>query len=109
MFQSMRMTQNKHKDELTFSTNFMFNLPSDRLLEMTTIDAAEVIGWEDDIGSLEIGKKADIITVNLMNPRMTPRFNIIDTMVKCWGNGNDVDNVFVDGAPSGKWKSSFRR
>ena len=96
LFQSMRMTQNKHKDELTFSTNFMFNLPSDRLLEMTTIDAAEVIGWEDDIGSLEIGKKADIITVNLMNPRMTPRFNIIDTMVML-GNGNDVDNVFVDG------------
>ena len=63
---------------------------------MTTIDAAEVIGWEDDIGSLEIGKKADIITVNLMNPRMTPRFNIIDTMVML-GNGNDVDNVFVDG------------
>ena len=31
-----------------------------------------------------------------MNPRMTPRFNIIDTMVML-GNGNDVDNVFVDG------------
>lgn len=96
MFQSMRMTQHHHKDELIFSTNGMFNLPSDKLLEMTTIDAAEVIGWDDDIGSLEVGKKADIITVDLLNPRMTPRFNIIDTMVML-GNGSDVDNVFVDG------------
>lgn len=96
MFQSMRMTQQKHKDELMFSTNGMFNLPACKLLEMTTIEAAEVIGWDDDIGSLEAGKKADIITVNIMNPRMMPRFNIVDTMVML-GNGNDIDNVFVDG------------
>lgn len=63
---------------------------------MITIDAAKVIGWDDEIGSLESGKKADIITVDLMNPRMTPRFNLIDTIVML-GNGNDIDNVFVDG------------
>lgn len=96
MFQSLRMTQARHKDELMFSMNAMFNLPSHKLLEMITIDAAEVIGWDDDIGSLEVGKKADIITVNLMNPRMTPRFNVVETLVML-GNGNDVDNVFVDG------------
>lgn len=96
MFQSLRMTQLKHKDENMFSTNGMFNLPPHKLLEMITIDAAEVIGWDDEIGSLEVGKKADLITVNLMNPRMTPRFNLIDTIVML-GNGGDVDNVFVDG------------
>lgn len=96
MFQSLRMTQLKHKDELMFSTNGMFNLPPHKLLEMITIDAAKVIGWDDEIGSLESGKKADIITVDLMNPRMTPRFNLIDTIVML-GNGNDIDNVFVDG------------
>ena len=96
MFQSMRMTQKRHQDELMFSTNGAFNLPPHKLLEMITTDAADVIGWSDDIGSLEVGKKADIITLNLMNPRMTPRFNIIDTIVML-GNGNDVDNVFVDG------------
>lgn len=74
-----RMTQLKHKDELMFSTNGMFNLPPHKLLEMITIDAAKVIGWDDEIGSLETGKKADIITIDLMNPRMTPRFNIVDT------------------------------
>lgn len=97
MFQAMRMTQQRHKDELLFSTNGMFNLPPHKLLEMTTIEAAQVIGWDDEIGSLELGKKADIITVNVMNPRMTPRFNIVDAMVML-GNGNDIDNVFVDGA-----------
>ena len=96
MFQSLRMTQLKHKDELMFSTNGMFNLPPHKLLEMITIDAAKVIGWDDEIGSLETGKKADIITIDLMNPRMTPRFNLVDTIVML-GNGNDVDNVFVDG------------
>lgn len=96
MFQAMRMTQQRHKDELLFSTNGMCNLPAHKLLEMTTIEAAEVIGWDDEIGSLEAGKKADVITVNLLNPRMTPRFNVIDTMVML-GNGGDVDNVFVDG------------
>ena len=96
MFQSLRMTQAHHKDELMFSTNGMFNLPPHKLLEMITADAAQVIGWDDDIGSIQVGKKADIITVNLLNPRMTPRFNVIDTLVML-GNGNDVDNVFVDG------------
>lgn len=57
MFQSLRMTQLKHKDELMFSTNGMFNLPPHKLLEMITIDAAKVIGWDDEIGSLESGKR----------------------------------------------------
>lgn len=95
IFQNMRMFQAKHKDELIFSTNGMFNLPPEKLLEMNTVDAAEVIGWPE-IGSLEVGKRADIITVDLMNPRMTPRFNMIDTLVML-ANGNDVDNVFVNG------------
>lgn len=57
MFQSLRMTQLKRKDELMFSTNGMFNLPPHKLLEMITIDAAKVIGWDDEIGSLESGKR----------------------------------------------------
>lgn len=96
MFQSMRLTQLKHRDELLFSTNGAFNLPPHKLLEMTTIDAAAVIGWEDEIGSLEVGKKADIIAVNLLNPRMTPRFNVVDTIVML-ANGGDIDHVFVYG------------
>lgn len=96
LFQCMRMTQNRHKDDSGFSGNDMWNLPPHKLLEMTTIDAAQVIGWDDDIGSLEVGKKADVITVNLLNSRMTPRFNLVDSLVML-GAGGDVDNVIVDG------------
>lgn len=73
-----------------------YYLPSEKVLEMTTIDAAKCIGMDNEIGSLEVGKRADIITINLMNPRLMPRINIIDTLV---GNAHpvDVDYVFVDG------------
>lgn len=76
--------------------NDAFYLPEEKLLEMTTIDAAKCLGMEKEIGSLELGKKADVIALNLMNPRLMPRFNIISTLV---GNGQpgDVELVIVDG------------
>lgn len=76
--------------------NDNYYLPAEKVLEMTTIDAAKCLGLEKEIGSLEIGKRADVIAVNLMNPRLMPRFNIIETLV---GNGHptDVNLVVVDG------------
>jgi len=71
-------------------------LPYEKMLELTTIDAARVVGLDHIIGSLEEGKRADIITVNLLNPRLTPNFNIIHSIVMS-ARGNDVDNVMVDG------------
>ena len=73
-----------------------FYLPSEKLLEMTTIDAAKCVGMEKEIGSLEVGKRADVIAINLMNPRLMPRINIIDTLL-CNGHPSDVDTVIVDG------------
>ncbi|MGO4441671.1 amidohydrolase family protein, partial [Rhizobium sp. RAF56] len=43
-------------------------LPPGKVLEMCTIDAARVLGLDDEIGSLEPGKKADIILVDLRRP-----------------------------------------
>ena len=76
----------RHMSEVSYET----------VLEMTTIDAAKCIGMEKEIGSLEVGKRADVIAINMMNPRLMPRINIIDTLV---GNGHpsDVDMVMVDG------------
>lgn len=73
-----------------------YYLPGEKLLEMTTIDAAKCIGMEKEIGSLETGKRGDVIAVNLMNPRLMPRFNILDTLI---GNAHpsDVDLVLCDG------------
>jgi cytosine/adenosine deaminase-related metal-dependent hydrolase len=71
-------------------------LPHEKMLELTTIDAAKVVGLDHLIGSLEEGKRADIITVNLLNPRLTPNFNLIHSVVMS-ASGCDVDNVMVDG------------
>jgi len=71
-------------------------LPYEKMLELTTIDAAKAVGLDHLVGSLEAGKKADIITINLINPRLTPNFNLIHSLVMS-ARGGDVDNVMVDG------------
>lgn len=73
-----------------------FVLPSEKVLEMATIDAAKCIGLEREIGSLERGKKADVVTINIMAAHLMPRFNVIDTLI---GNANsaDISHVVVEG------------
>lgn len=92
MFDAMR----RAKMIFRRAMNDDYYLPAEKVLEMTTIDAAKCIGMEKEIGSLEVGKKADVIAINLMNPRLMPRINIVDTLV---GNGHpsDVELVIVDG------------
>ena len=51
-------------------------LPEGKALEMVTIDAARALGREHDLGSLEVGKKADVITVGLQAPHLVPRLTL---------------------------------
>lgn len=92
MFSSMKRGQMIHR----VASNDDFYLPSQKILEMVTIDAAKCIGLDDEIGSLEIGKKADVITLDLMKAHLMPRFNIVDTIVAN-GSHADIDMVIVDG------------
>jgi 5-methylthioadenosine/S-adenosylhomocysteine deaminase len=92
LFETARKTQLVHR----LLNRDMFILPTGKLLEMITIDAAKVIGWDDEIGSIEEGKKADIITVNLRSPHMSPEFLPVHRVIH-QANRNDVDNVIVDG------------
>jgi len=92
MFACMREFQHNYRQ---LSGDFSL-LPHEKMLELTTIDAAKVVGLDKIVGSLEAGKRADIITVNLLNPRLTPNFNIIHSLVMS-AQGCDVDNVMVDG------------
>ena len=73
-----------------------YYLPAGKLLEMITIDAARCLGWDDDLGSLEVGKKADIITVNMQQPHLAPEFMHVHRLIQ-QAVGGDVDNVIVDG------------
>lgn len=71
-------------------------MPAGKTLEMMTIDAARALGMDDQIGSLEPGKKADIIALNLRSARMYPRM-LIPQRVVYVGSGLDVKFMMVDG------------
>ncbi|CAN5556101.1 amidohydrolase family protein [soil metagenome] len=71
-------------------------LPAGKVLEMMTIDAARALGMQDQIGSLEAGKKADITALNLRSARMYPRL-MIPQRIAYVGSGLDVEFVMVDG------------
>ena len=47
-------------------------LPSREVLEMATIRGAEALGLEEKVGSLEVGKRADIILIDLKKPNLVP-------------------------------------
>ena len=71
-------------------------------LRMATILGAKALGLDQDIGSLEPGKKADIIAIRTDTPRMTPlfaegpHFNLHHNLVHAV-RGSDVDLTMVDG------------
>lgn len=71
-------------------------LPAKDILRVATMGGAEVLGLEDEIGSLEVGKKADLIMIDLKQPHLTPRHNIRSHLVYS-AHGADVDTVIVDG------------
>jgi cytosine/adenosine deaminase-related metal-dependent hydrolase len=71
-------------------------LPPGKALEMVTIDAARAIGMENEIGSLDVGKKADVIAIDLAKPHLYPH-NMIPFRVAYFANGADVDTVIVNG------------
>ncbi|NNE88147.1 MAG: amidohydrolase family protein [Silicimonas sp.] len=71
-------------------------LPPGKALEMITIDAAKALGMDSEIGSLEVGKKADVIALDLAKPHLFPH-NMVPYRVACFANGADVDTVIVNG------------
>jgi 5-methylthioadenosine/S-adenosylhomocysteine deaminase len=76
-----------------------YEIPSAyKMIEMATINSAKVIGMDKEIGSLEPGKKADIIIVDSMKSHMVPNVDPVTNLVY-YGNLNDIKTVIVDGIP----------
>lgn len=67
-----------------------------QVLELATIQGAKVLGMENEIGSLEKGKKADITIVDMRKGHLTPMLDPVANLVY-FANGNDVENVIIDG------------
>jgi 5-methylthioadenosine/S-adenosylhomocysteine deaminase len=100
-------TDNMHGDMVE---NMRWALASGRLQEkavndfwsspdvfhMATLGAAKALGRDHDLGSLMVGKKADVVLLDFRRAHLTPAFNPIGTLVHT-GHGRDVATVIVDG------------
>ncbi len=73
-------------------------LPASTALEMATMGGARVLGMEREIGSLEAGKRADMIVVRLDRPNAAPLYDPVSQMVYAL-KGEDVRDVMVNGRP----------
>ena len=66
------------------------------VLRMATMGGARAMGLEAEIGSLEVGKKADLVAFDFRRPHLYPAVNPVGTLVHT-GQGRDVELVMVDG------------
>jgi len=71
-------------------------IPAATALEMATINGAKALGLETKIGSLEAGKKADVVVVSMSSARQTPLHDPISHLVYAT-RGDDVRTVVVNG------------
>ena len=71
-------------------------LPPGKLLEMATIDGARIVGLDHITGSIEVGKEADIILVNMWKPHLVP-VAMEPTRMAQLARGEDVETVMVQG------------
>ena len=73
-------------------------LPAMAALELATINGAQALGMERAIGSLEIGKDADMIAIDLREPHTQPLNNVISQLVYST-DGHEVTHSWVQGRP----------
>jgi 5-methylthioadenosine/S-adenosylhomocysteine deaminase len=66
------------------------------VLRMATMEGARAMGLESEIGSIEIGKKADLVALDFRRPHLYPAVNPTGTLVHT-AQGRDVEMVIVDG------------
>lgn len=92
MFREMDTAAKIHK-VTTFDPTVM---SAQTVLKMATIGGARVLGLADRIGSIEVGKDADIILVDMNKPHLTPLYNCYSQMVYA-ASGADVKTSIIGG------------
>jgi 5-methylthioadenosine/S-adenosylhomocysteine deaminase len=95
MFETMKVCALLHKAHRWDPTI----LNAQKVLDLATIDGARALGVENEIGSIEVGKRADIILLNAKAPNMVPiqgKDTIISDLVYSASSAN-VDTTIVDG------------
>ncbi|MCU0295515.1 MAG: TRZ/ATZ family hydrolase [Candidatus Nanopelagicales bacterium] len=69
-----------------------------QVLHMATLGGAQALGLDDEIGSLEPGKSADMVALDVSDHRVLPVYDIASHLVNCLGR-DDVTDVWVAGQP----------
>jgi cytosine/adenosine deaminase-related metal-dependent hydrolase len=70
--------------------------PAEKAYEMATLGGAKALLLEDEIGSIEVGKRADVVLHDRNRPEWTPLLNVANQLVYA-ADGRGVHTVFVDG------------
>jgi 5-methylthioadenosine/S-adenosylhomocysteine deaminase len=71
-------------------------ITAEKVIEMATIGGARAVGLEKEIGSIEVGKKADIAVIDYNNAFMTPIHHPVSAIVYS-ALGHEVTGVMIDG------------
>ncbi len=72
-------------------------LSSDEAIQMATVNGAKALGLDSEIGSIEVGKKADIILIDTNTANMTPDSSNITSNIVYSANGSNVDTTICNG------------
>ena len=103
VWQEMRLAATLHKA----TTGDATVVSALQALKMATIEGARCLGLSDQIGTLESGKRADLVLVDFDKPHLTPRHNVVSHLVYAAG-ASDVDSTMVNGKfllRGGKWQT----
>jgi len=98
MFETMKFASLAQKARLLDAAQ----MPAETIMEMATVNGAKALGMEDKIGSIEVGKKADIVLLDLKTPNLRPIHplgeysNVYQNLVYS-SPGNAVNTVIIDG------------
>jgi len=92
MFEVMKLAALLHKGISRDPTV----LSAEKALCMATINGAEALSWDKEVGSIEVGKKADLAIVDFKKPHLTPIYNETSHLVYSAKNA-DVDTVIING------------
>jgi len=73
------------------------SLPAQDVLALATNNGAKALGLEDEIGSLEVGKRADVVVLDLSGPHLAPPGDDLHATIVFGARPSDVRDVIVDG------------
>jgi cytosine/adenosine deaminase-related metal-dependent hydrolase len=92
MVRTMNMAAIQYKDARQDTRQ----VPAETALEMATVDGAHALGWGDELGSIEVGKKADLVAFDVLRPEWQALWNPVNNLVYN-ADGRSVHTVVIDG------------